>query len=55
MLDTLDYTSDYDHGLERLNSHVKSVVDKLKSLGSGEKSHSHAPTARECTCMAFLN
>jgi hypothetical protein len=32
VIDALDHASDYEQGLKRLNSHDKSVVDRLKSL-----------------------
>ena len=45
----MDKVSDYEQGLERLNSHDKLVVEKLKNLaGSGA-----APTKKH-KCMAFL-
>lgn len=50
VVDTLDHASDYEQGLKRLNSHDKSVVEKLKDLaGSGgapPKKHKY---------MVFLN
>jgi|SRR5712672_903449 len=32
VVDTLDCVSDYEQGLKRLNSHDRSVVEKLQSL-----------------------
>ncbi|KAF8495834.1 hypothetical protein JB92DRAFT_3126391 [Gautieria morchelliformis] len=52
VVDALDHASDYERGLERLNSHDKSVVEKLNNLArSGEKSC--APSKKRKR-MAFL-
>ena len=49
VVDALDNVSDYERGLERLNSHDKLVVEKLKNLaGSG------AATTKKRKRMGFL-
>ncbi|KIK76349.1 hypothetical protein PAXRUDRAFT_170205, partial [Paxillus rubicundulus Ve08.2h10] len=48
VVDALDHASDYEQGLKRLNSHDKSVVEKLKNLaGSGEK---NCAPVKKCKC-----
>ena len=49
VVDVLDYASDYEKGLKRLNSHDKYVVDKLQSLIG-----SYTPTKKH-KHMRFLN
>ncbi|KIK78130.1 hypothetical protein PAXRUDRAFT_164834 [Paxillus rubicundulus Ve08.2h10] len=52
VVDALDHASDYERGLQRLNSHDKSVIEKLKNLaGSGD----HEKPANKRKRMAFLN
>jgi hypothetical protein len=49
VVDLLDHALDFELGLERLNSHDKSVMNKLQSLAG-----SCAPL-KKCKCMAFPN
>jgi hypothetical protein len=53
VVDALDHASDYEQELSRLNSHDKSILDKLQSLGNCAQSQS-APSKKRKR-MTFLN
>ncbi|THU75231.1 hypothetical protein K435DRAFT_707514 [Dendrothele bispora CBS 962.96] len=52
VLDKLGQASDYDHGLERLNSQEKGVVKKLMELGSGIEI---AGNKRKCALVVHVS
>ena len=53
VVDVLDHASDYEQELKRLNSHDKSVVEKLRNLAGSDVTGCAPPKKRKR--MAFQN
>jgi hypothetical protein len=54
IIDLLENASDYERGLTRLNSQQKSLVNKLKELGSGIKKVALAGNKRKSMGHSFF-
>jgi chaperonin cofactor prefoldin len=54
IINLLDKASDYERGLERLNSQQKSLIDKLKELGGGVKKATLPGNKRKSKGLFFL-
>jgi chaperonin cofactor prefoldin len=53
VVDLLEKASDYKHGLKRLNSQQKILVEKLKELGGNIKKVAGSKRKRMCIAMSL--